>query len=434
MMMGVNNNASDALSSADLQRPLLLIDDVEAVAVAVCDNSDTHNENELHANRRRNSTVSSTIEEEEEEDESQNEHENAVVDVDADADVDVDADVDADVETEVVIDDHLVRDEDENENENDEIIIIIIKFLIFLSMTFLSIAVVHIIVGQLFNDRDQSLQIWQIIVYEGDSIIRDCFIFFVIGRVYKQQLFVESTSINTICIWFIGILIANLYFECQNYIWFLQHSVSLYEIHCIWPWELWLFAIVVVVLFSSICIAHIKIIYHQKKRNQFKIKIMEILSCLLFFIIPLVVVKQNERQYLHFHHWFAGWFLGMHFNLSDQWWSIGCMAYCYGMYINGIAVYGRDPLLTCDYANFITEDLNCPSSFIETTATMFSYNNDENIDVDDSLSSSYIGMSFNGNMVHAVLSLFLGGDYNKIDINSDPAADWRNCSSNGYHP
>ncbi|OEU21663.1 hypothetical protein FRACYDRAFT_231804 [Fragilariopsis cylindrus CCMP1102] len=333
MMMGVNNNnASDALSSADnssnnddLRRPLLLIDDVEAVAVA----------------NRRNSTVSSTIEEEEEE--SQDEHENAIVDVDVDADVDV--------ETEVVIDDHLVRnndeneddDEDENENENDEIIIIIIiKFLILLSMTFLSIAVVHIIVGQLFNDRDQSLQIWQIILYEGDSIIRDCFIFFIIGRVYKQPL----KNINTICIWFIGILIANLYFECQNYIWFLQHSVSLYEMHCIWPWELWLFAIVVVVLFSSIFIAHIRIIYHQKKRNQFKIKIIEILSCLLLFIIPLIVVKQNEIQYLHFHHWFAGWFLGMHFNLYDKWWSIGCMAYCYGMYINGIAVYGRDPLLT----------------------------------------------------------------------------------------
>ena len=110
------------------------------------------------------------------------------------------------------------------------------------------------------------------------------------------------------------------------------------------------------------------------------------------------------------------------------------MAYCYGMYINGIAVYGRDPLLTCDYATFIIKDLNCPSSFIETTTTMFSYNNDETINDDDRFSSSFIGMSFNGNMVHAVLSLFLGGDYNKIDVNSDPAADWRNCSSNGYHP
>ena len=36
------------------------------------------------------------------------------------------------------------------------------------------------------------------------------------------------------------------------------------------------------------------------------------------------------------------------------------MAWCLGMYVNGIAVYGRDPVLTCEYAYFLTVDLNCP--------------------------------------------------------------------------
>jgi hypothetical protein len=126
----------------------------------------------------------------------------------------------------------------------------------------------------------------------------------------------------------------------------------------------------------------------------------------------------------------------MHFSIFDKWWSIGCMAYCYGMYINGIAVYGRDPLLTCDYANFIVKDLNCPSSLIETTTAATSYNDNENVNDNDDgtgLLSSFIGMLLNGDMVHAALSLFVG-DYYDIDVVLDSAADWRNCSSKGYHP
>jgi hypothetical protein len=417
MSAAMNNDSlspSSGTINDDLRRPLLLLADVEAVAVVGDDGDDDDAHDERYANHHHNTGTSAANEEEEEEGEEEttngNNGNDAVIVVDEHPrDVEEQNDDDND---------------EENENENEEIIlIIIIKFIIFVLMTFISIALVHIIVGHLFNDRDKHLKIWQIILYVGDSIIRDCFIFFIIGRVYKQQL----NSTKTICIWLTGILIANIYFESQNYIWFLQHSVSLYEMHCIWPWELWLFALGVVILFSSVFIAHAKVAY--QKRNLLKIKIIEISVCIILFIIPLVVVKHDEIQYLHFHHWFAGWFIGMHFSIFDKWWSIGCMAYCYGMYINGIAVYGRDPLLTCDYANFLVNDLNCPSSLIETTTTTtttttFSSYND----------ISLLGMLLNGDMVHAALSLFVG-DYYDIDVNLlDPAADWRNCSSKGYHP
>lgn len=36
------------------------------------------------------------------------------------------------------------------------------------------------------------------------------------------------------------------------------------------------------------------------------------------------------------------------------------MAWCWGMYVNGIAVYGRDPVLTCEYSYFLTIDNRCP--------------------------------------------------------------------------
>jgi hypothetical protein len=409
MSAAMNNDSlspSSGTINDDLRRPLLLLADVEAVAVVGDDGDDDDAHDERYANHHHNTGTSAANEEEEEgEEETTNGNNGNVVVVVDEHPRDVEEQNDDDDDD----------NDEENENENEEIIlIIIIKFIIFVLMTFISIALVHIIVGHLFNDRDKHLKIWQIILYEGDSIIRDCFIFFIIGRVYKQQL----NSTKTICIWLTGILIANIYFESQNYIWFLQHSVSLYEMHCIWPWELWLFALGVVILFSSVFIAHAKVAY--QKRNLLKIKIIEISVCIILFIIPLVVVKHDEIQYLHFHHWFAGWFIGMHFSIFDKWWSIGCMAYCYGMYINGIAVYGRDPLLTCDYANFIVKDLNCPSSLIEKTT--FSYN-------DNSL-----GMLLNGDMVQAAFLLFVG-DYHDIDVDLlDPAADWRNCSSKGYHP
>jgi hypothetical protein len=94
---------------------------------------------------------------------------------------------------------------------------------------------------------------------------------------------------------------------------------------------------------------------------------------------------------------FAGWLLGMHCNY-DVWWSRAVMAWCWGMYINGIAVYGRDPVLTCEYAYFVASDNRCPF-------------------VDKNSSNLFTGME-----------LFLMGD------NMPPPDDWRNCSSHGYHP
>lgn len=72
-----------------------------------------------------------------------------------------------------------------------------------------------------------------------------------------------------------------------------------------------------------------------------------------------------------------------------------------GMYINGIAVYGRDPILTCEYAYFLTIDNSCPyiNCYLEALADM-----EQNPQ----------------NATHVVQEM-------------DPV-DWRNCSATGYHP
>ena len=77
-------------------------------------------------------------------------------------------------------------------------------------------------------------------------------------------------------------------------------------------------------------------------------------------------------------------------------WSQLAMAWCWGMYVNGIAVYGRDPVLTCEYAYFLTLDNRCP-----------------------------------------YISCYLEGlkDVNNTKIKEMVPVDWRNCSAtDDFHP
>jgi hypothetical protein len=82
------------------------------------------------------------------------------------------------------------------------------------------------------------------------------------------------------------------------------------------------------------------------------------------------------------------------------------MAFLWGAYINGIAVYDRDPVLTCEYAYFLTVDQRCPyaNCFLETLA-----NNSPIVAHDTNYS---------------------------MGVNVKPPmnpSDRRNCSAGGYH-
>lgn len=274
-----------------------------------------------------------------------------------------------------------------------------IKFLKLAVLTFGSIALVRwavIAVG--ISDRDQSLTMTQIWVYEGDSILRDLAVFFVVGRMHHR------TGVDTLE-WIGFGLLANLYFESQAYLWWMQHSATPYEMHCLWPWQLWAFASIVILGVAGLLVGH-AIVAHRHGRLW--IAVGELLGCLGVFVLPVVA-----SPYAHFHHWFAGWLLGMHANLHNEWWSRATMAYCWGMYVNGIAVYGRDPLLTCDYARFLAIDQNCPISMI---------GND--LGQDNSRGGGLI--SFLGELLFGLAN---GGGFEE----SNPP-NWRNCTDSGYHP
>jgi hypothetical protein len=93
----------------------------------------------------------------------------------------------------------------------------------------------------------------------------------------------------------------------------------------------------------------------------------------------------------------------MHFNF-DVWWSRAVLAWCWGCYINGIAVYGRDPVLTCGYAYFLSVDQRCPyvSCYLQALAHPTYHNDTSN---------------------HTV-----------VDVKPMVRPDWRNCSADAFHP
>lgn len=260
-----------------------------------------------------------------------------------------------------------------------------VKLLKFIVSTFLFIAIVHVIVGMLFTDRDKSLMLWHIWVYHGELIVRDCVVFFLVGRLWRQR------GVDTLAWAGTGIL-ANVYFESQQFIFFLKHSVTLYEMHCVWPWELWIFVLILIPMISALVIAHT---VRAVREGILQMKLMELSLCIFFFLAPVV-----PSSYFHLHHWYAGWLLGMHANF-DVWWSRLAMAWCWGMYVNGIAVYGRDPVLTCEYAYFLTVDNRCP----------------------------YVNC-----YLEALKELREHPQNHTTHVQEMVAADWRNCSSRDYHP
>ena len=259
----------------------------------------------------------------------------------------------------------------------------VVKLLKFVLMTFLMITLVHVAVRQVFNDYDRNMTLWYTWMFEGDLIVRDCIVFFVVGRMWKMP------GVDHLA--FVGAIIAaNVYYESQNYMFFLQHSLTLFEMHCKWPWQLWAFVAILIPTIGSLVFAHVVRAYRTR---ILVMKLIEMALCIVFFMLPMLPSK-----YFHLHHWYAGFLLGMHCNM-DIWWSRFAMAYCWGMYINGIAVYGRDPVLTCEYSYFLTLDQRCPYISCYLEALQHPKNDTDHPPVQEMV-----------------------------------AADWRDCSSTDYIP
>ncbi len=259
-----------------------------------------------------------------------------------------------------------------------------VKLTKFLFLTIAGIVWLHWLVSHRQNHRDEDLRVWQLWKFDAGLIVRDAMIFFLVGRMWRQQGVDHLAWVGTV-------LACNLFLEIQHYVPWLQHSFTLYEMHCTWSWQTWGYMIVSIVFSGGIAGLHMMRAWRER---LLLMKAMEMAFFSFFFLVPAI-----PSPYFHFHHWFAGWLVGMHCNF-DVWWSSAAMAWCHGLYINGIAVYGRDPVLTCGYAYFLSWDQKCP--FLACNSGL----------MEDQRYITPMALSDNPN----------------------EHANWLNCSDNRYHP
>jgi hypothetical protein len=149
------------------------------------------------------------------------------------------------------------------------------------------------------------------ILYDGNYIILDIMVFYVVGRLFRQR------GVDHLA-WVLISWLAAFYTSWTTTFAFLRYSVSLYEMHCKWPFALWVFCSVLIPLVVVVICKHVQ---YAVDRRVLVMKLVEI-SLTVAFCLAAVASDPN----FHFHHWYAGWLIGMHTNF-DTWWSRATMAW-----------------------------------------------------------------------------------------------------------
>ena len=198
-------------------------------------------------------------------------------------------------------------------------------------------------------EHRETLSLADIWLYDGNSILLDCIVFFSVGRLYSQKRSVDHA------LWMLIAFVGSMYTSILPKFDFLKHSVTLFEMHCVWPWQLWVFVAGFVMPACTLTV--ILHLVHAYRQGDLTRKLLELSLSLVLFLTP-----QAASGSFEFHHWFAGLLLGMHANY-DTWFSRATMSWCWGQYMNGIAVWGRDPTLTCAYAQYISRRQGCTAEW-----------------------------------------------------------------------
>lgn len=134
----------------------------------------------------------------------------------------------------------------------------------------------------------------------------------------------------------------------------LQASVSIYTIACEWDVLNFLAYGIVVILVVGIVVAHLFYFCLRFDRAARARLAAEIVMVAVIFVAP----RASEPAF-HAHHWFLAWLLALFCRLPTSW-SRATQAFLIGYYVNGIALWGRDPVLTCQTAFDLAWHARCP--------------------------------------------------------------------------
>jgi hypothetical protein len=205
----------------------------------------------------------------------------------------------------------------------------VFKFVIFTLWIILSF---HIIIrSRLLHswEKDTSFDSNELIQVNFSQIITDCLAFSLAGRVFQKKGIDRLEMI--VPIWF-----ACFYTSWTNQITYFQSHISINNIMNEWPWQMTLYAMICTSIFVMILMIHF---IEAVRDRTYLWRALESMLLLTIF----VAVKIDNYTF-HLHHYYYAWIVGILFN-RQVWWSEIPMAFCWGVYCNGIATYGRDPVV-----------------------------------------------------------------------------------------
>ena len=205
------------------------------------------------------------------------------------------------------------------------------KFFKFLSLTISFVCIGYEILRIFQFETDQTYSLRDFFLYDLQYVLLDATVFFFVGRLFLRRGF--DAIVPFILPLLLGILVPSILAKTL-----FKYSLSTYDIMCRWSFEVFLITGVLLMFGCFSLLAHIRFCYCN---GILACKLIELGGCILLFLVPLA-----GHNNFHPHHWYISWLFGMHANQSP-WWSQVTLAFMWGYYINGIAAYGRDPLLGC---------------------------------------------------------------------------------------
>jgi len=167
----------------------------------------------------------------------------------------------------------------------------VVKLLKFTLLTYLGIYVTFYMVRLVGWEHDDKFTLDNFWTFECNLVAGDIVIFYAVGRLFRQR------GVDHLA-WIMTVGASGLFSSGITNFTFLQHSATLYEMHCTWPWQLWAFVAIVVPLVTALVMKHLGYAY---RTNTLLIKVIEFLLCMWFLLVPFL-----SSPYVHFHHWYVG--------------------------------------------------------------------------------------------------------------------------------
>ena len=234
---------------------------------------------------------------------------------------------------------------DQDCNDVDDGGIALVKLVKLWAVVIGGILIMHPFARWMKWEIDDNYTIADFFLYDFTTVLLDVLFFFVVGRMYHSQV-----EIDKIFPWGVFIALGCIYPSIANDFAFLRHSLSMYDMMCNWPMILFIYVVTLMVLAVALVVGLLQSHYRRKVLISRCIEAV-VLACV--FILPFAA-----NNNFHLHHWYGMWLLGMLAN-APEWWSRAFQAYCLGSYVNGISVYGRDPILGCNLAFYRSTNANC---------------------------------------------------------------------------